>query len=214
MLTTRALLTAGCVGLLMMPARAAGQMPVPGPVAENSAKEKAMRFERSLRGAIELAGERLAQQARQVAPGLTLELSEPAIARGVQLDAYGFYFDVQAPNITSTMMVLDMMMQRRAGPQTVSATTVVPFDPDKAYTSFVKDALIDTLLDESAILSLSPGEHLTVAVSGIDSRDPNPLNRMTSAKLVLTILATDLIDLRQGRITREQAKDRITQKRF
>lgn len=223
---TLRVLTAGGLGLWMFTGQVRAQMPVTAPVpvqepglspaslVENPAKPEATRFERALRGAIELAGERLAQQARQVVPGITLELSEPAIARGTKLNNYGFYFDVQAPNITSTMMVLEMM-QRRGAPQPVNtASPLVPFNPDQAYTAFVKEAILDTLLDESAILTLAAGEFLTVAVSGIDPRDPNPLNRTNSAKLVMTIRAVDLIDLRQGRINREQAKDRVVQERF
>jgi hypothetical protein len=236
---TRATFTNVAAGALILLLCARGdaleaQQPSPTPPQpasaaprENPAKLQAFRFEAMLRTAIEMAGQRLAQQARLVAPDLTLQVSEAAVARGVKLSAYGFYFDVQAPDITSQMIVWDM--QRGPRPQnaramtpvsggaeqpTSSSTPVVNFDPDQAYTTYVKEALIDSVLDDSSALTIAPTEFLTVAVSGIDPPTPNVLYRRSIDKLVLTIRGADLIDFRQGRITREQAKERMTQERF
>ena len=88
------------------------------------------------------------------------------------------------------------------------------FDPDREYTTYVRAALIDAMLDSSGVLSVTPGEHLTVVVSGIEQPSPNPLYRSNSSKLMLTIAASDLLELRQGRLTREQAKERIVAERF
>lgn len=193
---------------------------------ENPARSQAFVFERALRGAVELGGQQLAKRALVLFPEFILS-TEEATVRGVKLPGYGFYFDVQVPDIQSTTIVLDMMAnrQRRAGPsQTVSAmgtvaddpmTTPPPaFDTDREYSAYVRAALIDTLLDSSGVLSLSSGEYVTVAVSGIERRGPNPLYRPDSGKLMLTIAASDLLDLRQGRLTREQARERIVAERF
>jgi hypothetical protein len=216
-------LSAG-VGLL-----AQAPAPADGPQQENPAKLQAFRFESMLRNAIEIAGQRLAQQARKIAPDLTLHVSEPAVARGLKLAGYGFVFDVQAPNISSSMLVWDMQLQRSrpqvSGPVTpirgsvdglpaAAPAPIVNFDPDQAYTAYVKDALIDSILDESSMLVLGPGEFLTVAVSGIDQPTPNQLYRTNSAKMILTIRAADLIEFRQGRLTRDQAKEKLAQERF
>ena len=73
---------------------------------------------------------------------------------------------------------------------------------------------MDALLDSSAVLiDLGPDESLTVAASGIDQPNANPLYRGTEDKLLLTIKASDLLELRQGRITRDQARQRVTQER-
>jgi hypothetical protein len=106
----------------------------------------------------------------------------------------------------------------------VSATGVVAddpmavplptFDTDREYTTFVRQALVDAMVDSSGVLALNPEEHLTVVVSGIDQPAPNPLYRSSSSKMVLTIRASDLIDFRRGRITRDQAKERIAEERF
>jgi hypothetical protein len=206
-----------------------------GPPADNPAKSQAYRFEMALRSAVEDGGRRLAQQALAFAPELRLEAAEPAVVRSFRLPGYGLFFDVQAPNITSTVMVWDM--RRRLAPSAESnpvrpvsdgrvgaATAPVepdpvvaappPFDANRAYTAFVREALMDALLDGSAVLiDLGPDESLTVAASGIDQPNANPLYRGTEDKLLLTIKASDLRDLRQGRITRDQAKQRVTQER-
>lgn len=205
---------------------------------DNPAKLAASRFETVLRNAIEDAGRQLAQQARQFAPGIELLVSDPAVASGTRLQGYGFFFDVQAPDIRSTLIALEDMMSYynargaapvpvRAGEATPSvpapvpapalgtaSAPLVPFDPDQAYTTFVRESLIDALLDNSAMLPLAAGESLSIAVRGIDRPDPNPLYRRSSNKLVITIHAVDLVDFRQGRLTREQVKDRIAQERF
>jgi len=192
--------------------------------SENPARSQAFVFERALRSAVELGGQQLATRALVLVPELTLS-TEDAIVRGLRLNGYGFYFDVQAPSIQSTVLLLDMAAARqRRGVQSVSATGVVSadavgpvpanFDPDREYTSYVRSALVDAMLDSSGVLSVIPGERLTVVVSGIEQPNPNPLYRSNSSKLVLTITAEDLVAFRQGRLTREQAKERIVAERF
>jgi hypothetical protein len=220
--TRRVLVAAATVGIFL-PAIARAQGPEP---PENPARTQAFVFERALRGAVELGGQQLAKRALVLFPEFILS-TEEATVRGVKLGGYGFYFDVQVPDIQSTTIVLDMMAarQRRGGPsQPVSAmggvtddpmTVAAPvFDTNREYSAYVRAALIDALLDSSGVLLMSAEERLTVAVSGIERRGPNPLYRSDSGKLILTILGSDLVELRQGRITREQAKERIVEERF
>lgn len=220
--TRRVLVAAATVGIFL-PAIARAQGPEP---PENPARTQAFVFERALRGAVELGGQQLAKRALVLFPEFILS-TEEATVRGVKLGGYGFYFDVQVPDIQSTTIVLDMMAarQRRGGPsQPVSAmggvtddpmTVAAPvFDTNREYSAYVRAALIDALLDSSGVLLMSAEERLTVAVSGIERRGPNPLYRSDSGKLILTILGSDLVELRQGRISREQAKERIVEERF
>lgn len=224
-IVVRRLLVAGTAALILVgPSGAQAQTAAP---AENPARQQAFIFERALRGAVELGGQQLAKQALAVAPELRL-WTEEAIVRGVKLDAYGFYFDVQAPSIQRTALLLDMVEQRSrpsTGPsRQVSATGVVepdpmvsappPFDPDREYTVNVRTAVMDAMLDSSGVLAIAPGEWLTVVVSGIDYPDPNPLYRSNPNKLILRMSGADLVEFRQGRLTREQAKERIVEERF
>lgn len=228
MTVTRHVLAVSAVAAILV-----GPVPVSAqtalPATDDAARSQAFVFERALRGAVELGGQLLAKQALALVPELALS-TEEAIVRGVRLTGYGFYFDVQVPGIDSTVMVWDMVARQRAArpasnaSRPVSATGTMSaeplagaaptFDPDREYTSNVRAALIDAILDTSGVLTLAPGERLTVVVSGIDRPEPNPLYRSNSRKAILTILGSDLLDLRQGRITRQEAKERIVEERF
>ncbi len=220
---------------------AAAQAPPSVAVADDAAKSAVFTYSTALRGAVLLGGQKLAQQAATVVPELVLAPSEQPTVRGVKLDGWGFFFDVQIPEIwNSTMMLWDMLNQSRhtravpppgtSGPAqpvsdrpTVSATGPVEPDPmanelasqggrDRLYSNYVREALIDALLDSSAVLPLGPSDRLTIAASGIDQPGSNPLYQ--ERKLMLTIKGSDLQDLRQGRITREEAKARVLEGRF
>ncbi|MEO7191235.1 MAG: hypothetical protein ABI051_09280 [Vicinamibacterales bacterium] len=208
-------------------------MAAQAPAPANPAKSQTFIYEMALRGAVELAGQKLAQQASVLVPEVTLT-TEQAIVRGIKLDGYGFFFDVQAPNIQSAIIVWEMVKDNRRMPpssQTVNNgrtaaaggavapdpmyTAPAGFDADAAYTKYTREALLDALLDSSAVLPLGAEERLTIAASGIDEPNPNPLYRFSnSRKLVLTIKGADLQDWRQGKLTREQAKERIVEGRF
>lgn len=211
--------------ILAAPLAASAQTPA---TPETPARNQAFMFERALRGAVELGGQQLAKQAIVVAPELTLS-TEEAVVRGVKLTDYGFYFDVQVPSIEGTALLWDMMARarpRQQGPaRAVAANGIVSgdpmtneaptFDPDREYSTNVRSAVIDAILDSGSLLSLAPDERLTVAVGRFDERrNVNPLYRTNTSKLMLSIKGVDLIELRQGRITREQARERILEDRF
>jgi hypothetical protein len=73
---------------------------------------------------------------------------------------------------------------------------------------------MDAILDSSGVLTLRESQWLSVAVVPIDVAVTNPLYRNTSRKLILSIRGDDLAAFRAGRISREEAKLRIVDKRF
>jgi hypothetical protein len=225
---------------LATPAWAGQQVPV---TAENPAKTRVFAYETALRSAVEIGGQKLASQAAMVVPQVVLAAAEQPIVRGFVVGGYGFLFDVQAPDIQSTILVWDMVNQTSrsraaraveapplpvdpsaqpvadrvtataaVAPDPMAAPAPVSFNPTMAYSNNVREALIDAMLDSSAVLQIAPEEHLMIAASGIDQPNSNPLYR--ARKLYLTIKGSDLQDLRQGRITRDQAKVRIVEERF
>ena len=209
--------------LLAVPTWAAQTL---SPAPESSTRPAVSTYEMVLRAAVVSGGQKLAQQASSAVPEAVLALTEQPIVRGIQLDwgSTGFFFDVQAPNVQTTVMVLDMVdaQARRSrpvsdgsGPADTEPRTrglAGPGGADRAYSNFVREALIDAMLDGSAVLPLGPEDRLTIAASGIDQPGANLLYQ--SRKLILTIKGSDLLDLRQGRITRDQAKARIVEGRF
>lgn len=87
------------------------------------------------------------------------------------------------------------------------------FDPDKEYTAFTREALIDVLLDNSGAVPVKEGQRLEIAASGIEVTR-GALYPDNSRKLVLVIGAADLTAFRQGKITRDEAKARIKEARY
>jgi hypothetical protein len=106
----------------------------------------------------------------------------------------------------------------------VSASTVEPdpmtsaavgnFDPNREYSYEVRDALIESVLDNAGVLPLGPSDSLVIIAGGNDPVVPNAFYRPTSRKLVLSIKGSDLLDFRQGRLTREEAKRRVKESHF
>jgi len=216
-------LGAAALFVTVLPAGAA-QGPPMNPDAP--ARAFASTFEVVLRAAVISGGQKLAKQASAVVPEAVLAVTEQPIVRGVKLDGWGFFFDVQAPNVQTTVMVLNMVDQQARRSRPVSSegpTGPVDADPmarglaapggaDRAYSSFVRESLIDAILDSSAVLPLGPDDHLTIAASGIDQPGANLLYQ--SRKLMLTIKGSDLQEFRQGKLTRDDARARIVEGRF
>lgn len=84
---------------------------------------------------------------------------------------------------------------------------LVAFEADKEYGARVTEAIMDAMIDNSVGLTIAPNEWLTLAVSAMDEVNSRAL--IIERKRILRINGADLLDLRQGKITREQAKTRI-----
>ncbi|MBM3779622.1 MAG: hypothetical protein FJW23_15525 [Acidimicrobiia bacterium] len=119
----------------------------------------------------------------------------------------------------------------RTGPgaSTVAATSVVPGaaaasarpaetvppaalewlnDPSGVYTTEVKNAIVDAMLEHSGALGVGPGEWLTVAAR--DNERPDRLNPSDElSTIMLRISGRDLAELRAGRLTAEEARERV-----
>jgi len=205
--------------------------------APDPAKSQVLMFEMGLRKAVDAGGQRLAQRALQVVPGVVLAPDDEPVVRGVPVPEYGFFFDVQIPNILQSGLRLFEMVRGTppgggAGPvrttagngeQRTAATggLVTPdpmassvFDPDQEYTNYVREALIDAMLDNSGLLPLGDKDWLMLSASGFDQPTGNPLYRMDSRKLILRIKGSDLALWHQGKISRDEAKRRILEQRF
>jgi hypothetical protein len=89
-----------------------------------------------------------------------------------------------------------------------------PIDPNQKYSECVKEALIDAMLDNSRMLPLKPGQTLQLVDIPIDSAVQNQVYSSQSRKLILSIQGDDLKAFHDGKITRDEAKQRIVEKRF
>lgn len=83
-------------------------------------------------------------------------------------------------------------------------------DPNGAYTSEVKSALIDAMLEHSAALGIASGEYLTVAAR--DNQRPSRVDAGAGddvSSITLRIKGSDLQSLLAGRLTIEEARRRV-----
>ncbi|HUR33445.1 MAG TPA: hypothetical protein VM032_06595 [Vicinamibacterales bacterium] len=81
-------------------------------------------------------------------------------------------------------------------------------NPDEAYRTEIKDALMDSMLEHSRSLALGPEEWLTVAARRIDDR--TRLGIDTDARtVVLTVKGADLAAFLAGQLTLPEARRRI-----
>lgn len=191
-------------------------------------------FERNLRAAIERGAQQLASRAREVVPNVILQFQAEPVVNGILLPE-GAIFYVQIPGIEDVGLKLWAMSTRQGAPGSpnnlarvsndpprvgAAATLVEPdpvvpplTDPSKEYTDFVRLALIDAMLDNSLALPVGEGQFLTLVADELAGQPADPLAQR-SRKLILRIKGDDLIALRQNRIKRDEAKQRILESKY
>jgi hypothetical protein len=82
-------------------------------------------------------------------------------------------------------------------------------DPNEAWRSQVREALLDTMLEHSRGLSIGSSEMLTVAARGI-TEGPRLAPPDTEARtVVITVRGADLTAFLAGQISREEARKRV-----
>jgi hypothetical protein len=82
-------------------------------------------------------------------------------------------------------------------------------DPNEAYRTEVLQALKDAMLAHSSSLGIGPNEWLTIAAKGNDDRPRLAPADSGSSIRVIRLRGSDLAEFLAGRITREEALQRI-----
>jgi len=203
--------------------------------ADSQTKYQMSQYETALRGAVLRAGQQLSERANSIVPGVQLSLESEPIVRFVPTPE-GPVFDVQIPRLLDTGPSIMRMYQARppqptspavpvaqtpdrvtgAGvvqPDPMTNSPVQNFDPDRDYSAFAREALIDALIDNSGAVPLKEGQRLEIVATGLDIF-PNPIAPETSRRLILVVTAADLVEYRQGKISRDEVKGRIKESRY
>jgi hypothetical protein len=82
-------------------------------------------------------------------------------------------------------------------------------NPDEAYRTQIREALLDTMLEHSRGLEIGPSEWLTVAARRRDDR-PRLAPADTDARtVVISVRGSDLTSFLAGQISREEARKRV-----
>ncbi len=82
-------------------------------------------------------------------------------------------------------------------------------DPNDAYTTEVQNALVDAMLDHSNALTIGPDEWLAIAARDSESQQLAVDEPFDVVTILIRIKGSDLIALRTGRITRDEARRRV-----
>jgi hypothetical protein len=95
-----------------------------------------------------------------------------------------------------------------------SADDAVLTDPNEAYRTEVIAALKDAMLAHSSALGIGPSEWLTIAAKGDDGRPRLAPADSDSRTRIIRLRGSDLQDFLAGKITRDEAFQRIEEKVF
>jgi hypothetical protein len=229
--TSRVLIAGVFAVAAAAPARA--QQPVELP-NHATLKNQVRIFELVVQDAVRRGGTQLNQKAREIQPRVGLQMMGPPIVTGVYLPEQGYHFDVQVPDILPTSLNLFTILQNqpqaqgasrpvsgtvgptgvvRDDPMKAPAAAAADFDPQRAYGDYVRDMLVEALIDNSGALPVRAGERVTVRAR-VPQMFVNPLALMDERELLLSVLADDLLAFRQGQISRADMQQRIREYRY
>ncbi len=221
-----------------LPAAAGAQTTVRPSAEQQRRYDQIGVMEGTLTGAVKLAANQVAREVQARTPGVNL-FTGFARAKGFVLDGYGPFFYVEIPaldmNLVLTVETLERSALRRSeqgsGPQRASQQgrgsqeadvpsaakealdSVTADDPGQQYRDAVKRSLVDAMLDNSKSMNLAADEWLTIAARGSESGlIPGEIYQLTT--IVLRVKGSDLADFLAGRLTRDDARQKVEVRQF
>jgi hypothetical protein len=214
-----------------VPGAVQGQTTIHPTDGERHRSDQISVMEGTLASSVKLAASQVARDVQSSTPGVSMFTGD-ARARGFTLDGYGAFFYVEIPaldmNLVLSLETLERNAQRRSEIQAsnlqsneqtaVSSAkdalrSVAADDPGQKYREAVKRCLVDAMLDNSKSMDLAADEWLTVAARGSEAGlIPGEIYQLTT--LVLKVKGSDLADLLAGRLTREQARQKVEVRQF
>ena len=210
---THTLVAMTLVGATALPAAAQS---TPTPNARYQVRTMETIFVRAIANGVD----QIAQRLNEALPGIPVASGTPH-AHGYQVENYGWFFDVEVPEIRTATIDLYVELQRprvpasgrvntgvagQSAPMPVPSSPVIE-DPQREYRKAIRESLTDAILDFGQ-MPLRPAEFLTVGARAADPPTP-ALAGEESMALVLSITGADLAEFRAGKITRDEARTRI-----
>jgi hypothetical protein len=209
------------------PAIAGAQPTIRATADEQRRHDQISVMEGTLTSSVGLAARQIAREVQSRTPGANLFTGD-AHTRGFILDGYGPFFYVEIPaldmSLILTVEALERSAQRRvespdAQPVGVSQAarealrSVAVEDPGQRYRDAVKRCLIDAMLDNSKSIDLQPEEWLTIAARGSEAGlVPGEIYQLTT--LVLRVKGSVLADFLGGRLTKDEARQKVEVRQF
>ena len=194
---------------------------IPKPVAGAAvvqARQQISGLETALEHAVRYGTQMLDQRLQASSAANMVMLAGMTRARGFRLDDYGVMFDVEFPSMRRSMVwSLQELERANAGPgRAVRAAETPAIQPRELYQTEITDALVNAILDYKGALGVAAEEWLTVAAreSVVDRRFMPGADQDMPITVILRIKGAALHDLREKRITREEARNLLEVKRY
>ena len=219
------------------PPGAAVNSPVPQSVGmtEDEKAElnrKIRRFQSVVQSAVETGAQRLASRAEQLVKGaVELQMNGRPQINPVFIPQVGYHFDVQVPDIMGSSYAMWVFFRRqqlgattvanKSADERVTANSVIKpdpivadptFDPNTEYAIFVRQELIEVMIESSSMLPHKPDEWLII--SARVPADVQATTLLQPRRIVMQVLGSDLIAFQNKQLTKDQVKDRILEFRY
>lgn len=149
---------------------------------------------------------------------LTATVDNPAARRDLQQAIQRIEAQVGPARIANAPGAPALTVSEAASSTAVAAPPAerapILADPDAVYTTEVKDALVEAMIEFSSSLPLTPTEWLTVAARDQDVSRLQPADPYDVSTILVRIKGADLAAFRAGQITREEARRRVELKEY
>jgi hypothetical protein len=219
-------------------AAAGTQTPIRTTSEQQLRQEKISIMEGTLTSSVGVAAQRISKDVKSI-DSTAMLFTGSARAKGFTLDGHGVFFYVEVPTLDLTVMMSVQQFERErsaqqradAQPQGADPQVVRNLRPDSSplptaaeavaslmaegqkWRATVRMALIDAMLDNSKNLELKPDEWLTIAARGSETDLlPNEILNLTTT--VLRVKGSDLADFLAGRLTKDEARQKVEVREF
>ena len=224
-------------------AAAGTQTPIRATADQQLRQEKISIMEGTLTSSVGVAAQRISKDVKSI-DSTAMLFTGTARAKGFTLEGHGVFFYVEVPTLDlSVMMSVQQFERERSAQQRAEAQpeaqppggeaqpvrnlrpeSVQPLPTaaeavanlmaeGQKWRATVRLALIDAMLDNSKNLELKPDEWLTIAARGSETDLlPNEILNLTTT--VLRVKGSDLADFLAGRLTKEEARQKVEVREF
>jgi len=223
---------------MAVPAAVGAQTTIRPSPEQRTRQDKISIMEGTLQASVGVAAKQVAKGVRSVDSSASLMFGAPR-AKGFPLEGHGVFFYVEVPTLDLSVMLsleqierslqqrAEQQQQPRGDPQPVNDVRREPkAEPLTAaeslaniaaegqkYRATVRLALIDAMLDSSKNLELGPDEWLTIAARNSEyALSRNEIMNLTTT--ILRVKGSDLADFLAGRLTKDEARQKVEVREF
>jgi hypothetical protein len=216
-IVVQAVIACGALAVAVSAAAQKTTVSPPATASQVQARQQISALEAALESAVRSGAQMLDQRLQASSAANMVMLAGMARARGFRLDDYGVVFDVEFPSMRRSMVWSMQELERVSAGKAVQAADRAPaIQPREIYQAEITNALVNAILDYTGSLGVAVDEWLTVAAreSVVDRRPVGNDPADTAITVILRIKGSDLIAVRDRKLTREEARKRVEIKQY